>query len=133
VVTYKTVLQVNNTNLILRPGMTARAVIQVNRLQNVLLVPNAALRFTPPQAPKTEEKKNGSIVSSILPHPPRETKRSEDNGNSKAREQRVWIVRNNQLVPISITRGLTDGVLTEVVKGELEPGMELVTDIETGN
>ena len=47
VVTYKTVLKVDNSSLALRPGMTATAVITVNKRGNVILVPNAAMRFVP--------------------------------------------------------------------------------------
>jgi HlyD family secretion protein len=47
VVTYKTVLKVDNSSLALRPGMTATAVITVNKRDNVVLVPNAAMRFVP--------------------------------------------------------------------------------------
>ena len=47
VVTYKTVLKVDNSGLALRPGMTATAVITVNKKENALLVSNAALRFAP--------------------------------------------------------------------------------------
>ena len=44
------------------------------------------------------------------------------------REQKVFVLRNGQLNPVEITKGLTDGVQTEVVTGTLEPGMALVTD-----
>ena len=50
VVTYKTLLSVDNSDLALRPGMTATANITVQRVANVMLVPNAALRFSPPVA-----------------------------------------------------------------------------------
>jgi len=51
VVTYETVLSVDNAELLLRPGMTGTANITVNQLQDVVVVPNTALRFTPPAAP----------------------------------------------------------------------------------
>ena len=55
VVTYETILTVDNSDLSLRPGMTANAVITVQQLQDVILVPNAALRFTPPVKQKGKE------------------------------------------------------------------------------
>jgi len=60
VVTYKTILNVNNDDLSLRPGMTATAEIVTTERENVLLVPNAALRFTPPQ-PTEAQSGSGSV------------------------------------------------------------------------
>jgi HlyD family secretion protein len=48
--------------------------------------------------------------------------------DTKSKEQRVWIVRNGQLAALSFTRGLSDGLYTEAVSGQVESGMELVTD-----
>ncbi|MGR8936138.1 MAG: efflux RND transporter periplasmic adaptor subunit, partial [Gammaproteobacteria bacterium] len=76
VVTYKTVLQVDNSSLSLRPGMTATALITVDEKQDVLLVPNSVLRFTPPaEAP---QKTGGGFLRALLPRPPRSTS-SRDN------------------------------------------------------
>jgi HlyD family secretion protein len=46
----------------------------------------------------------------------------------RPKEQRVWTLRDGQLAAITVTKGLSDGVRTEVVAGQLEPGMALVTD-----
>jgi HlyD family secretion protein len=129
VVTYKAVLKVDNSSLALRPGMTATASLTVDKRDDALLVPNAALRFSPPQIqPQQEKRGGGSILSSILPHPPRPQTIKRDDP-SKSKEQQVWIVKDGQLTPIQITKGLTDGKMTEVVSGALEPGMELVTSM----
>jgi HlyD family secretion protein len=48
--------------------------------------------------------------------------------DTKSKEQRVWIVRNGQLATLSFTKGLSDGLYTEVASGQVESGMELVTD-----
>ena len=129
VVTYKTVLQVDNSSLLLRPGMTARAVITVNRIEKALLIPNAALRFAPPQPQIAAKRSGGSLLGTLIPHPPHpESKKPDEGTNGKTREQRVWILRNGQLAAVAITKGLTDGLLTEVTGGTLEAGMELVTD-----
>ena len=130
VVTYKAVLRVDNSELLLRPGMTATAVITVNKVENALLVPNAALRFVPPEEPKADEQGGGSLVSSLLPHPARESKTKEET-NGKGKQQNVWTLRNGQPTAIAITKGTSDGVKTEVTAGELEPGIELITDTET--
>ncbi len=132
VVTYKAVLNVDNSSLALRPGMTATALIAVDRRENALLIPNAALRFTPP---KVETKKNsggGSILNSILPHPPAQESAPREEANGKGKDQQVWILREGTLTAVPIVKGLTDGKMTEVVSGDLEPGVELVVDTAAG-
>jgi len=131
VVTYKAILKVDNSSLILRPGMTATALLTVNKRENALLVPNAALRFAPPQTQQASSSGRGGLLSSILPHPPREESKPRDDTNGKGKEQQVWTVRDGQLDAVTITKGMSDGRMTEVVSGALEPGMELVTDMVT--
>jgi len=132
VVTYKAVLKVDNSSLALRPGMTATVLITVDRRESALLIPNAALRFTPPKAQTEEKPRGGGILSAILPHPPAQTSTPREDANGKGKDQQVWILRDGQLTAVSITKGLSDGKMTEVTGGELEPGMELVTDMTTG-
>jgi len=124
VVTYKTVLRVDNSALSLRPGMTATAVITVNKKTDVLLVANSVLRFTPPVTPG-EQKAKGSFLDSLLPHPPRQESRQAESANSKT--QQVWTLRNGELASISITKGATNGIVTEIVDGAVTAGTELVT------
>lgn len=126
VVTYETVLKVDNTDLSLRPGMTATADITVKTIKNAILVPCAALRFTPP-APRDEEAPTG-LLAKILPHPPAQKvhKREDDTTN---KTQRVWILKGGELVSMRINTGATNGTMTEVLSSELEPGMEVVVDI----
>ena len=125
VVTYETVLSVDNSDLLLRPGMTATADITVNKLKNVLLVPNAALRFSPPVNEKAN-KSSGSLIGQLMPHrPPRDRKAVEP---VKRGEQRVWILRDGAPVAVPITVGSTDGRVTEVLSGKLEPGQEVLVD-----
>ena len=125
VVTYETVLLVDNSDLLLRPGMTATADITVNKLENVLLVPNAALRFTPPVNEKSS-KSSGSLIGQLMPHrPPRDRKATEP---AKRGEQRVWILRDGAPVAVPITAGATDGRVTEVLSGNLEPGQAVLVD-----
>ncbi len=125
VVTYETVLQVDNSDLSLRPGMTATADIVIQRIENALLIPNGALRFTPPV--QQEKKPSGGLVSSLLPHPPApETQQPEDTGSRK--QQRVWTSRDGELLPIPVTIGSTSSGMSEVVAGEVQPGMAVVVD-----
>ena len=132
VVTYKTVLTVDNSKLLLRPGMTATAVITVERKDNVLLVPSAALRFVPLQ-PESIGKSNGGggLVGALLPHPPQSESTQRDEISDKSKDQRVWTLRNGQLNVIPLVKGSTDGSMTEVASGSIDSGMELVTDMVT--
>ncbi len=129
VVTYTTVLKVSNDDLSLRPGMTATAVITTRKAENALLVPIAALRFEPPQAPAagaTAVKK--SVLSSLIPHPPRrETKQPGSAKNGK--EPKVYVLLDGQLKTVPVTTGMSDGIQTEITGGALEPGMDVVTEL----
>lgn len=123
VVTYKTILKVSNRDLSLRPGMTATADIATANRTDVLLVPNAALRFTPVQAAQAE--KSGGFVASLMPRPPSQPKQAKvkDNGANK----RVWVLRDKQPVAIEVKAGLSNGRYTEITGGELQPGMSVIT------
>ncbi|MCG6918487.1 MAG: efflux RND transporter periplasmic adaptor subunit [Deltaproteobacteria bacterium] len=129
VVTYETLLNVKNSDLSLRPGMTATAEITVKKVKDAILVPNGALRFTPPTKEK-QASSNTSIISTLLPRRPRGRSPSKKLGNATAhrKQQRVWTVRNGQLVAISVTTGSTDGIMTEITGGDVEPGLPLVVD-----
>jgi HlyD family secretion protein len=132
VVTYKAVLKVDNASMELRPGMTATALITVNKRQNAILIPNAALRFAPPQEPTVKANKgNSSLLGSIMPHPPASESIKREDLSAKKKEQLVWTVREGVLTSIPIKKGLSDGKMTEVSEGAVEAGMELVTDMVT--
>jgi HlyD family secretion protein len=129
VVTYKTVLYVDNTDLLLRPGMTATAEMVVRRGEDVLLVPNAALRFVPPaSAVEPAATPGGGLLTRLLPRPPRPTVAPRESAGAEARHQRVWTLRDEQPVAVPITVGSTDGRMTEVVAGDLQPGTALIVD-----
>lgn len=131
VVTYRAVLKVNNADLSLRPGMTATAVITVNKVENAILVPNAALRFTPPQPRRTDSSGGRSLIGRLLPRPPAPTPKPTENATGKGAQPRVWTLRNGEPEAVAITTGATDGVMTEVTGGALEPGMSVITDTIT--
>jgi HlyD family secretion protein len=124
VVTYETVLTADNEGLLLRPGMTGTANITVNQLENVTLVPNAALRFTPP-TPEVQEKR--SFVSRLLPIPPRS--RPDEPASTDRRHQRVWTLRDGKPAPVEVAVGATDGRVTQVVSGALASGAEVLTGV----
>lgn len=110
VVSYKAVLTVDNGELLLRPGMTASATIVAEVKHDVLLVPNAALRFVPP-------KPTGRVGPAAAPA-------------TTIEGPRVWTLPAGKLAPeaIAVTTGATDGVNTEIVKSTLEAGTRVLTD-----
>lgn len=127
VVTYKTVLKVDNSGMALRPGMTATAIITVNKRENALLIPNAALRYAPAKTSTTATQSRG-LVGMLLPGPPRSSSTKTEEPDTKKKELQVWIVRDGQLTPITIAKGLSDRQYTEVLSGDLKEGTHLVTD-----
>jgi HlyD family secretion protein len=127
VVTYKTLLSVDNSDLALRPGMTATANIVVHRTADVLLAPNAALRFSPPAAEETA-RSGGSLISRLFPRPPA-SPRTRETTVEKGKTQRVYVLRSGQLSPVPVATGATDGVMTEIKRGEIAVGTAVVTDI----
>lgn len=105
VVTYQVLARVANPDLALRPGMTATADITTRTLPDALLVPNGALRFTPPNVDR-----NG-----LATLPP-------DQG-------RLWLERDGRAVPLVVGLGLSDGRATAVTTDQLKPGERVITDV----
>jgi HlyD family secretion protein len=126
VVTYETVLTVDNNDLSLRPGMTATADIVVTKVKNAVTVSNSALRFKMTQEDTSKNSSNNSIVNSLLPHPPKEESKQKETTISSGSQQTVYVLKDGQPVAVSITTGVTDGVTTEVLNGEIKPGMSLI-------
>jgi HlyD family secretion protein len=128
VVSYAATLSVANPEQKLRPGMTATAEIVTLQKDNVLLVPNAALRFTP-SAGGEEATKGGGISGALVP-----SRRRRGGDNEKAAtmqrgaKQTVYVKgEDGQPRAIEVTTGDTNGQVTEVLSGDLKPGMEVVT------
>ena len=111
VVSYESILTADNADLLLRPGMTATATIVAAKTANALLVPNAALRFTPPAAPR------GGFG------PP--------GGQATASEgSHVYVLVDNQPKSVPVKLGATDGTNTEIIEGALEPGVAVIVDLK---
>jgi HlyD family secretion protein len=127
VVTYVTYLEVDNKDLSLRPGMTAASTITSTERTDALLVPNTALRFTPASANAAAAKAGGGIVSSLIPRMPGGgARKSATNGASTSRQ--IWVLRDGAPVAIAVTTGISDGRMTEITEGDLQPGMLVITD-----
>jgi len=116
VVTYITVISAANPELILLPGMTANVRIVTAQKDDVLKVPNAALRFRPPAA---EEK---SAPAGRRP-----------GADKAARGARVWVVgADGQPQAIEVKPGISDGSFTEILGGDLAAGRELIVGMQGG-
>lgn len=126
VVSYLTVLEVANDDLSLRPGMTGTAEITTLTRENALLVPNAALRFTPTTSEDAEKKSGGSVLGALMPRPPRQAKKVQDTAGGGT--QRVWVLRDGQPVAMDVKTGATNGRVTEITGGELKAGMLVITE-----
>jgi HlyD family secretion protein len=97
VVTYDVVVSTNNSDLALKPGLTAATRILVDQRDDVLRVPNQALRYVP----------SGSAI--------------RDTGQA-----RIWVLRDGKPAPVQVTTGLDDDEFTEIIQGELKPGDRVI-------
>lgn len=131
VVTYETELQVANTDLSLRPGMTATADIRVAESKQVFLVPSAALRFDPASSAPAASAAKKSFVQSLTPMPPRPGAASgrPAAGSEKTApgSARIWVLRDGRPEPVSVTIGLADERHTEVSGDALAEGLPVIT------
>lgn len=129
VVTYQAVLSVDNKDLLLRPGMTATANIVISDRKDVLVVPDAALRYTPP-APAKEK----PAAMPLMPMAPRGAgqRRQFPKAEStlSAAQGVVWLLENGQPKRTVVEIGGSDGQFTEIVGGPLKDGSLVVTDQE---
>jgi len=127
VVTYKTILQVGNDDLALRPGMTATASIVTAERANALLVPNAALRFTPPTANAAPKR---SLVSRLIPGPPPDARKRPPASAAKGDEARVWVLDEQGPQAVAVKTGVSNGRQTEILGGDLKAGMAVITEYQ---
>jgi HlyD family secretion protein len=153
VVTYDAVIDVANPELKLRPGMTANVTFVAAEHDGVIRVPNAAIRFRPPQ--ELHAKLRGGEGGSE-----RGGERGRDGGSGGwSRRERggegnptaagtggggfprgpdgadrrtVWVMRGGEPTPVSIRVGLSDGSFTELVEGDLKEGDTVITDATGG-
>jgi HlyD family secretion protein len=124
VVTYTTTLGVDNTDLTLRPGMTATASIVAVERTHVLVVPNTALRFMPTLTEAASERP--SIVSAMLP---RFSSRPKSVRIDRRPGQRqLWVLQDGEPRAVQVATGISDGRMTEVSGDDLQEGMLIITE-----
>jgi HlyD family secretion protein len=104
VVTYGAVIEADNLDLALKPGMTASVRVRTGYIASTLRVPSAALRFRPPQR----------LEQQVGPATPGEA---------------VWLVDGERLRRVALKTGISDGELTAVTTDELTPATRLVVDL----
>lgn len=127
VVTYKAVLSIDNAELMIRPGMTATAEVVVEQVNDAVLVPNAALRFSPASA-IAGNKKSPSLLDRLLPKPPSATSRQPSETEAAGPNRRIWVLRNGAPVAVPIVIGATDGRKTEVREGAVQPDERIIVN-----
>ena len=132
VIAYTAVLSVANPEMLLRPGMTATAEIVTAERQNALLVPNAALRWSP-ERDAAATKGQGGVTSVLVP---RGGRGGRGGGRGGAREvsigrgsrQTVYVLgADGQPQAVQIIVGESNGSVTEVTGGNLREGQEVIT------
>jgi HlyD family secretion protein len=128
VVTYLTYLDVDNHDMSLRPGMTATATITAVQRDDVLLVPNSALRFEPTLPAESAAASSGGGFSLIPRMPSSNRRKSAASGANVAQARQVWVLRDGTAVAVKVVPGINDGRMTEIVAGDLQAGMAVITD-----
>jgi HlyD family secretion protein len=120
VVTYDAVIDVDNPQLKLKPGMTANVTFVVAQADDATLVPNAALRFRPQQTGDKTPRQRPTDATAAPRDP-----------NQKS----IWVLRGlpPTLTRVKVTLGVTDGNNTQITGGELQPGDQIVTDVREGS
>jgi HlyD family secretion protein len=101
VVTYDVVIQVDNPELKLKPGMTANVSIIISLKKDVLKIPNAALRFMPVESSKPSTQQKGAGV---------------------------WILEQGKPKRVPVSTGISDGSYTELVSGKISEGQEVIVE-----
>jgi len=134
VVSYTTMIDVPNEDLKLKPGMTANVTVQTAMNENVLRVPNAALRFRPAGQPAASsgQPAAGSEFAGSQGRPtatsgPGNKPRALGAGGGDRSFGRVFVLRNSEFVPVRVRTGVNDGTMTAIVDGDLKEGDQVVT------
>lgn len=110
VVTHDVVIRVANPELLLKPGMTANVGIVTSRRDNVIRIPEQALRFVPRSLPSR------GAASQL----------ETDPANPTANRGKIWVRHGTTLKSVEVTTGLSDGNYVEVVSGDLRLGEKVV-------
>jgi HlyD family secretion protein len=127
VVSYVTVIDVPNPELQLKPGMTANVAITIARADDVLKVPNAALRYRPDAA--TLESHGQAPTSQQAERAPRAERAAGERTQADRAQtrRRVWVLNGESLTSVRVETSVDDGTTTAIVSGDLPEGARVVT------
>ena len=128
VVTYKGTLTLDNSDRLLRPGMTATAEIIVSEVDDALAVANAALRFRPVDTGAEAGGGGRGLIGLLMPRPPAESAVPKAVQGADGRTT-LWLLREGAPVAVEVRTGRTDGTMTEIVEGDVAPGDLAITDM----
>jgi HlyD family secretion protein len=125
VVTYIVVVNVDNSDLKLKPGMTANVSIEVARKEDALKLPPAALRFKPKsQGDEPKEKRQAGS-----PSPPGAGREAGGKpGGRKVKGQQVYIVKENKPLAVPVKTGIAGSSSIELVESTLKEGDEVIIE-----
>jgi HlyD family secretion protein len=142
VVTYDAVVDVSNADLKLRPGMTATVTFVYAEKDDVLRIPNAALRFRPPQEllerrrqergdkNKEEHRERAELSSRADAATSKDTSRPPSSRGGTDRRT-VWVLRGDTPEAVHVKVGISDGTVSEA-EGGLQPGDQVIVDVSGG-
>jgi HlyD family secretion protein len=127
-VTYDAVIDVQNPQLKLRPGMTANVTFVYADRPDALRTANAALRFkpTPELLGKGADNKSRERDRSATSLTSTQPRGKRDDTNTR---RTLWVLRNKRPVAVPVKTGITDGTHTELLEGDLHEGDAVITDI----
>jgi HlyD family secretion protein len=123
IVTYKGILEIDNSDLLLRPGMTATADITVKEIRNALVVPNAALRYAPPVLIEDDaaSKERSGLLGILIPDAP-------GTGVVRADSGTVWVLEKEGPREVAVETGASDGRVTEILSGDVAVDVALIIE-----
>lgn len=128
VVNYDVIIYVENKDLKLKPGMTSYVTIDVGKKENILMIPNGALRFLP--------KNSDTIIRNYSLHHKLPGWVKVPNAEAERREwyriTKVWMYKDDQFIPVPVKTGIRDNYYTQLVEGDLKEGDKVVTGYQEG-
>ncbi len=133
VVSYDTVLSVDNDDLALLPGMTAVSEIAVASAKDTLVIENAALRYQPAEGSSAQAQQSRGITGALIPRFRRTGAKQagEENAVSEqlqARDATLWVLRDDKPVEVAVKIGISNGAHTQIVSGDLAEGDLVISD-----
>jgi HlyD family secretion protein len=126
VVTYVAVVRIDNKELLLKPGMTANVQFLVSRKEDVLTIPNMAMRFKPPEEKEEAQELLRREQSRTAPKvgARRTSRQSAARGSGASgggtRRARIYLLKDDKAQPVEIQMGITDGSRTEIRSGDVQ-------------